>query len=64
MTVIPVSLLSRTDLHHPGNNLLPTIRRDREQALEPTRRSLASIGENNVAFNVDRDDVPVHDHCG
>ena len=61
MTIIPASMLQPSDLHHLGNNVMPAIRRDREQQLDPLRRSLASVGECNVALDGNQNNVQIHD---
>ncbi len=61
MTIIPVSMLQPADLIRLGNNLMPAIRRDREQQLDPVHRSLASVGECNVRFDCNQGNMRVHD---
>jgi len=61
MTVFHVSTLQPTELNRMGNSMTLAIRRNREQQLDPLRRSLASVGERNVTFDFDRDHESVHD---
>ena len=46
MTVIPASVLSRSEMHRLGNNVLPAIKRDRRRTqIELVNRSLQACGE-------------------
>jgi hypothetical protein len=46
MTVIPASVLSRSEMHRLGNNILPAIKRDRRRAqMELVNRSLEACSE-------------------
>lgn len=51
MTLIPIHCLAASDLARLGHNLLPTVRRDRDEHAAAVHRSLASVGEDVEWFD-------------